>query len=77
MAMGEPIQISSLPIPIKNTTYKGFVEGYSFSINRYQMSLTLSTSDFTYSVTPTRWQDVPAALIWSAVDPAVQWVTYD
>ena len=77
MAMGEPIQISNLPIPIKNTTYKGFVEGYSFQINRYQMSLTLSTSDFTYSVTPTRWQDVPAALIWSAVDPAVQWVTYD
>jgi hypothetical protein len=77
MSMGEPIQISSLPIAIKNTTYKGFVEGYSFQINRYQMSLTLSTSDFTYSVTPTRWQDVPAADIWSAVDPAVQWVTYD
>lgn len=77
IAMGEPIQISNLPIPIKNTTYKGFVEGYSFQINRYQMSLTLSTSDFTYSVTPTRWQDVPAALIWSAVDPAVQWVTYE
>lgn len=77
MAMGEPIQIDNLPIAIKNTTYKGFVEGYSFSINRYQMSLTLSTSDFTYSITPTRWQDVNAALIWSAVDPAVEWVTYD
>ena len=77
MAMGEPIQISTLPIAIKNTTYKGFVEGYSFQINRYQMSLTLSTSDFTYSITPTRWQDVDAADIWSAVDPAVQWDTYD
>jgi len=77
MAMGEPIQISSLPIPIKNTTYKGFVEGYSFSINKFQMSLTLNTSDFTYSVTPTRWQDVPALDIWSGVDPAIQWDTYD
>ena len=77
MAMGEPIQISTLPIAIKNTTYKGFVEGYSFQINRYQMSLTLSTSDFTYSITPTRWQDVDPADIWSGVDPAVQWVTYD
>lgn len=77
MAMGEPIQIDSLPIAIKNTTYRGFVEGYTFSINRYQMSLTLSTSDYSYSVTPTRWQDVPATLIWSAVDPAVEWVTYD
>ncbi|CAB4186379.1 hypothetical protein UFOVP1144_4 [uncultured Caudovirales phage] len=77
MAMGEPIQISDLPIPIKNTTYRGFVEGYTFSINRYQMSLTLTTSDYSYSVTPTRWQDVPAALIWSAVGPTIQWDTYD
>jgi len=77
MAMGKPIQISNLPIPIKNTIYKGFVEGYSFSINRYQMSLKLNTSDFTYSITPTRWQDVPAMDIWSGVDPAIQWSTYD
>lgn len=77
MAMGEPIQINSLPIPIKNTTYRGFVEGYTFSINRYQTSLTLTTSDYSYSVTPTRWQDVPAALIWSAVGPTIQWDTYD
>jgi hypothetical protein len=77
MAMGEPIEIDNLPIPIKNTTYKGFVEGYTFSINRYQMSLTLSTSDFTYSVTPTRWQDVDPADIWSGVNPAIQWDTYD
>jgi hypothetical protein len=77
MAMGEPIQINTLPIPIKNTTYRGFVEGYTFSINRYQTSLTLTTSDYSYSVTPTRWQDVPAALIWSAVGPTIQWDTYD
>jgi hypothetical protein len=77
MAMGEPIEIDNLPIPIKNTTYKGFVEGYTFSINRYQMSLTLTTSDFTYSITPTRWQDVDPADIWSGVDPAIQWDTYE
>jgi len=77
MAMGEPIQISSLPIPIKNTNYRGFVEGYSFSINRYQMSLTLNSSDYSYSVTPTRWQDVPAADTWATENPLIQWVTYD
>jgi hypothetical protein len=76
-SMGEPIEIFNLPIAIKNTTYKGFVEGYTFSINRYQTSLTLTTSDFTYSVTPTRWQDVDPADIWSGVNPAIQWDTYD
>ena len=77
MAMGEPIEIDNLPIPIKNTTYRGFVEGYTFSINRYQMSLTLTTSDYSYSVTPTRWQDVNAADIWATVNAAIQWDTYD
>jgi hypothetical protein len=72
----EPIEIIGLPIGIKNTTYKGFVEGYSIAFNEYQMTLTLNTSDYTYSITPTRWQDVSASLIWSAVDPALQWVDY-
>jgi hypothetical protein len=77
ITMGEPIKIVDLPIPIKNTTYKAFVEGYSISINRYQMSITLNTSDYSYSVTPTRWQDVPATLTWATVPSTVQWDTYD
>ena len=77
MSMGEPIQITALPIALKNTTYRGFVEGYTFSINQYEMILTLNTTDYTYSFTPTRWQDVSAALTWNAVGAAVQWTTYD
>jgi hypothetical protein len=77
MSMGFPIQISSLPMAIKNTVYRGFVEGYSFSINQYQMVMNLATTDYTYSMTPTRWQDVSATLIWSAVGSTVQWSTYD
>lgn len=77
MAMGEPIQINSLPIGIKNSTYRGFVEGYSFSINQYEMVMNLITTDNTYSITPTRWQDVPATLEWNMVGPTVQWDTYD
>jgi hypothetical protein len=77
MSMGFPVQINSLPLAIKNTTYRGFVEGYSFSINQYQMVMNLATTDYTYSMTPTRWQDVSAALIWSAVGSTVQWSTYD
>ena len=76
MNTSQPIQINSLPIGIKNTTYKGFVEGYSIAFNQYQMTLTLTTSDYTYSITPTRWQDVQASLVWNAVDPLLQWVDY-
>ena len=77
MTMGEPIQVTALPIALKNTTYRGFVEGYTFSINQYEMILTLNTTDYTYSFTPTRWQDVSASLTWNGVGATVQWTTYD
>jgi len=75
--IGKAIEITALPIAIKNTLYRGFVEGYTMSINRTQMSLTMATTDYTYSITPTRWQDVSAALIWSAVSATKTWSTYD
>jgi hypothetical protein len=77
MSMGEPIQITALPIALKNTMYRGFVEGYTFSINQYEMIVTLNTTDYTYSFTPTRWQDVSASLTWATVGATVQWNTYD
>jgi hypothetical protein len=77
MSMGEAIEITELPMALKNTNYRGFVEGYSFSINEYEMILNLVTSDYTYSFTPTRWQDVSASLTWNGVGATVQWTTYD
>lgn len=77
MYHGKPIQVQNLPIAIKNQTYKGFVEGWSFIIYQNSCQLTISSTDNTLSTVPTRWQDVSAALIWSAVDPAVQWSNYD
>lgn len=77
MTMGEPIQITNLPIALKNTFYRGFVEGYTFSINQYEMIITLNTTDYTYSLTPTRWQDVSALLTWNDVGATVQWTNYD
>ena len=76
MTTSQPIQIDSLPIAIKNTTYRGFVEGYSIAFNQYQMTMTLNTSDYTYSATPTRWQDVQATLIWNGVAPTLDWINY-
>ncbi len=77
MEMGKAIEIDNLPKGIKNTVYKGFVEGWSWSLTQYQAQLNLITTDYTLSVTPVRWQDVSATLIWSAVDPTIQWFQYD
>lgn len=77
MYMGKPIQIDNLPIAIKNQTYKGFVEGWNFQIYRNTCQMTLTTTDSTLSVIPTRWQDVQATLKWSDVDPTLQWANYE
>ena len=75
--MGLPIKIDNLPIAIKNTTYRGFVEGWNLRFSREQMVIEMKTSDFTYSITPTRWQDVDPADTWNSVGATVQWDTYD
>lgn len=78
--MGLPIQIQNLPAGVLGSTggtFNGFVESYQFSIAQKQAAVTINASDSTYSLAPTRWQDVNPSLIWSAVDPTLQWQNYE
>ena len=77
MTMGKPIEINGLPVPLIPTNYYGFVEGWILQVTRNQAVISLTTSESSYSIQPTRWQDVDAALAWNAVGAAVQWATYD
>lgn len=77
MNHGKAIQISNLPMAIKNSNYRAFVEGWTFVINRNSAQITLTTTDATLSIVPTRWQDVSASLQWSGVGATIQWATYD
>lgn len=67
--MGAPIRIASLPTPISPVTYEGFVEGWSLQISANQASITIISSDETYSVVPVRWQDVDPLTEWDDLDP--------
>lgn len=66
--MGTAIQIQNLPNPISHITYQGFVEGWTFTINEIQASVSLITSASTYSIVPIRWQDVDPTTIWTDID---------
>jgi hypothetical protein len=77
MYMGKPIKIVDLPNSIIHTDYEGFVEGWKWSISRTAINLEINSTSSIYSLTPTRWQDVDAALIWSAVNPTLQWSQYN
>ena len=75
--MGKPIEIDNLPNSIIHTSYTGFVEGWKWNIGRTAISLDVNSTSSIFSITPTRWQDVNASLIWSAVNPALQWAQYN
>jgi len=77
MYMGKPIKIVNLPNSIIHTDYEGFVEGWKWNISRTGISLEINSTSSIFSLTPTRWQDVSASLVWSAVDPALQWTNYN
>lgn len=75
--LGLPIQIAGLPPGVLNGSFDGFVESHTFIINRNQAQLGIVATDASFSITPTRWQDVSASLIWSAVTPTLQWQNYE
>jgi hypothetical protein len=75
--MGLPIQIQNLPLALNPSTYKGFVEGWSFQISQKQTSLTMITTDATFSLTPTRWQDVDPAQTWASLAATLPWYLYE
>lgn len=75
--IGRAIQITALPNGISQTTFTGFVENHQWFISENQVSLTIGASDDSYSINPTRWQDVNAALTWDGVAPTLQWQDYD
>lgn len=75
--LGLPIQIAGLPTGVLDASFDGFVEAHSFIINRNQAQLNITATDASFSIIPTRWQDVSASLIWSAVTPTLQWQNYE
>jgi hypothetical protein len=77
MYMGKPIEINNLPNAVIDSVYKGFVEGWIFSFNSVQANMTLTTTDSSLSIVPTRWQDVSALQRWSDVGATVQWFQYE
>jgi len=75
--LGKPISISSLPLSLYDDTYTGFVEGWTLAANREQAVINLTTTDATFSLVPTRWQDVDPATEWQDVVATIKWFEYE
>lgn len=71
--MGKPIEINAFPNGIFSGIFRGFVEGWTLNISENTAYIIINATKNTLSLTPTRWQDVSASLIWNDVDPAIEW----
>ena len=70
---GMPVSVTDFPALLYPNQFFGYVEGWSWRIDRFTATLTLNVSDFTFSAVPVAWQDVYAGEIWDTIDPSLQW----
>jgi hypothetical protein len=73
LEVNDPVQIDQLPVSIGLTTFAGFVEGVTFTIDPFRaaINLTLSAANlslgllFWEALPAISWQDLPGDLEWS------------
>ena len=73
MRISKPIRITALPTSIYPEAFAGFVEGYSWTINRNELFLTLNVSEYGFSQLEMNWLQVPPALEWADVSATLEW----
>ena len=70
---GQPISIDDIPSLLYPTGFFGYVEGWSWNINRFNARLDLNVSDFRFYAVPVAWQDVYAGETWDTIEPTLDW----
>jgi hypothetical protein len=73
MRVSKPISIAGLPTSIYPQTFSGFVEGFTWTINRNELFLTLNISEYALSQLQMNWSQVPPALEWADVSATLEW----
>lgn len=70
---GQPISIDDIPSLLYPSGFFGYVEGWSWNINRFNARLDLNVSDFRFFAVPVAWQDVYAGETWDTIEPTLDW----
>jgi hypothetical protein len=73
MRVSEPVSITGLPSSIFPGTFAGFVEGFTWTINRNELFLTLNVSEYALSQLEMNWLQVPPTLEWQDVSATLEW----
>jgi hypothetical protein len=73
LTISKPISIANLPPNIYDAPFTGFVEGYTYTIARNELFLSLNVSDYALSQIEMNWLQVPATETWNSITPTLEW----
>jgi hypothetical protein len=73
MEISKPISITGLPESIYSGAFSGFVEGFTWTINRNELFLTLNVSEYALSQLAMNWTQVPPTLAWQDTEATLEW----
>lgn len=71
--MGLPIRITDLPLNIASGQFEGYVEGWTWSVGRNSIYLTVNVSPIEFSQVAIEWQQVNAAESWNTLSNTLTW----
>jgi hypothetical protein len=73
MRVSKPVRIPGLPFSVYEGTFSGYVEGFTYTINRNELFLTLNVSDIGFSQVESNWLQVTPSLRWQDVNATLEW----
>ena len=71
--MGQPINLTNLPLNMSSGAFQGFIKGWRFSASYNELSITLLLSPLAFSLQAMKWEDVSILETWSSVSPTLNW----
>lgn len=71
--MGLPLQIENLPINIVDSTFQGYVEGWTFRASYNALSVVINASPIEFSQVTLRWNQVSPSETWNTISPTLTW----
>jgi len=71
--MGQPVNLSDLPLNMNSGSFQGFIEGWQFSTSYNQVSLTLYLSPIAFSLQAMDWSEVSVSELWNTLSGTLDW----
>lgn len=71
--MGLPLEITDLPPNIVDSSFQGYVEGWTFRASYNALSVVINASPIEFSQVTLRWNQVSASEYWNTLSPTLTW----